>query len=392
MRQDGEEEHARAEGGYGMIAVSMHNPALRRAVAIYDTTLRDGEQMPGVRFSPEQKLEIALALEEAGVREIEAGFPAVSEEEAEAVKLVAANSGAKVSALARLKREDIDAAAECGVHRVVLFAPASELLLRHKLRVSFEELLELSMQAVEYARQRGLMVSFSAEDATRAPLERLLLLYSAAAGAGAGRLHVADTAGAAAPEAVERIIGALRRELRAELCVHCHNDFGLATANTLAGVKAGAELAAVTVNGIGERAGNAALEEVAAALEMLYGVRTGIRLERLGMLSELVRRCSGVEPQPHKAVVGRNAFAHESGVHVAAVLCNPLTYEPYLPELVGAKRRIVLGKHSGRKAVAAKLQEMGVRAGEKELRALVGRIKGGALLHSGAGFDARETC
>ncbi len=359
-----------------MIGVSMHNPVLERAPVIYDTTLRDGEQMPGVRFSVEQKLEIAAALEEAGVPEIEAGFPAVSEEEARAVRLVAESSGARVSALARLRREDIDAAAECGVHRVVLFAPASELHLRHKLRMGFHQVVELSRRAVEYARQRGLRVAFSAEDATRTPLDRLLVLYSAAVEVGADRVHIADTVGAATPEAVQMLVRAVAEGVKAEVCVHCHNDFGLATANTLAGVRAGAQVAAVTVNGIGERAGNAALEEVAVALKLLYGADTGIRLERLGMLSELVRRCSGVELQPHKAVVGANAFAHESGVHVAAVLENPLTYEPYLPELVGRERRIVLGKHSGRRAVEAVLGSAGVQPSPEVVSAVLREVKG----------------
>ncbi len=363
-----------------MIGVSMHNPALKRAPVIYDTTLRDGEQMPGVRFSVEQKLEIAGALEEAGVPEIEAGFPAVSKEEALAVEVVAESTSARTSALARVRRDDIDAAAEAGVERVVLFTSASELHLRYKLKMGFSEVLELSVRGVEYAKERGLRVSVSAEDATRTELERLLRLYRCAAEAGAERVHIADTAGAASPEALGRIVRAVKAELRAQVCVHCHNDFGLATANSLAGVRAGAEVVAVTVNGIGERAGNAALEEVVAALHLLYGADTGVRLERLSELSELVQRCSGVRLQPHKAVVGANAFAHESGVHVAAVLENPLTYEPYLPEVVGGRRRLVLGKHSGRRAVEAMLSSAGVPPNPELVSAVLEELKAGSCI------------
>jgi len=356
---------------------SFYNPRLSRSPVLYDTTLRDGEQTPGVAFSPEQKASIALALEEAGVRELEAGFPAVSEGEREAIGAVLEScSRARIYVLCRARREDIDLAMRCGAENVAIFTSVSELHLRYKMRRPLESVRREALDALEYAVEHGLRVSFSTEDATRTRPDVLTSLYLEAEALGARRVTVSDTAGVASPQAVAHIVAMLRSRLRrAAVAVHTHNDFGLATANALAGVAAGAEVVATTVNGIGERAGNASLEEVVMALEVLYGVPTGIRLEKLGEISELVARCSGIPIHPGKPIVGRNAFTHESGVHVAAVLENPLTYEPFLPELVGRKRRIVLGKHSGRRAVAAKLEEMGLEPEGGGIRRLLEEVK-----------------
>ncbi|WP_456474876.1 homocitrate synthase family protein [Candidatus Pyrohabitans sp.] len=360
-------------------AVSVYNPRLRpEQVTVYDTTLRDGEQAPGVRFTREQKVEIARMLEELGIPEVEVGFPVVSGEEREAVREISSlGLSLKTTALARVRKGDIDAVIECNTDGIILFASVSELHLKHKMRRSFEEVVELSVDAVEYAREHGLSVAFSAEDATRTELERLIQLYRAVEEAGAARVHIPDTAGVATPQAIEVLVGEIKAHLSqgTRLCVHCHNDFGLAVANAIQGIIAGADVAAATVNGIGERAGNASLEELAVALRVLYDLDLKLNLSVLTQLSRLVERYSGIRVQPHKPLVGKNAFAHESGIHVAAVLENPLTYEPFLPEVIGQRRRLVLGKHSGTRAVAAVLRAKGITPSRDEVSAVLRKVK-----------------
>jgi len=342
-------------------AVSPYNPELHlEGTTIYDTTLRDGEQAPGVRFSREQKVEIAEKLEELGIPEIEAGFPVVSREEKGAVKEIAGMGlDARTTALARVRLEDIDAVIDCGTNAVTIFAPVSPFLLEHKMHMEYGEVVELSVEAVEYAREHGLGVAFSAEDSTRTDLKKLVQLYKNVEGAGAARVHIADTVGAATPQAMEFMVKEVRGELKTEtqLCVHCHNDFGFAVANTVQGLSAGATAAAATVNGIGERAGNTSLEELLAALRVLYDMDLRLNMRVICELSRLVERYSGIKKPPHKPLVGSNVFAHESGIHVAAVLENPLSYEPFLPSIIGQRRKIVLGKHSGRRSIEAKLKD-----------------------------------
>ncbi len=335
---------------------------------LYDTTLRDGEQTPEICFTPEQKLEIAIALEEAGIEEIEAGFPVVSRRERESVRLVALNLDSRVFAFCRARREDIDTAMGCDVDGVVIASSLSELHLKYKLKKSFEEVFEQSMELVEYASDH-LFVSFTTEDATRIPVQRLMRIYEEAAARGAERVHLSDTVGIATPELVECYTTALKG-IGCEVLCHFHNDFGLAVANSLRALLCGADRVAVTVNGIGERCGNACLQEVVVALERLYGVRTGVRLEKLYDLSKLVERYTNIQVHPLAPVVGTNAFTHESGMHVAGVVENPLTYEPYPPELVGRERKIVLGKHSGRRSVEYKLRELGIELGDRSERIL----------------------
>ncbi len=317
-------------------------------MVFYDTTLRDGEQTPGVCFTPKQKLEIAIALDEVGIREIEAGFPVVSEREFEAVRNIAKQSlNAKVFAFCRAKIEDIDVALKCDVDGVVVATSLSELHLKYKMKRSFESVFREAIDALEYASEH-VFVSFTTEDATRIPLGKLMDIYSFAVEY-ADRIHFSDTVGIATPEMVECYVTALKSV--GEVLCHFHNDFGLATANSVKAVMCGADRISVTVNGIGERAGNACLQEVATALELLYKYNTGIKLEKMCELSRLLEKYSGIKVHPLSPVVGENAFAHESGIHVAGVLENPLTYEPYPPELVGQNRKIVLGKHSGRRSI-----------------------------------------
>ncbi len=341
--------------------------------AFYDTTLRDGEQTPNVCFTPEQKLEIAMMLDEIGVGEIEAGFPVVSRKEFEAVRLIAKQGlNARIFAFCRANREDIDTALRCDVDGIVIASSLSDIHLRFKLKRSFEDVFRESLRLIEYASDH-VFVSFTTEDSTRIPIRRLLAIYSRAIEHGADRVHLSDTVGVATNELVECYVTALKG-LGCELLCHFHNDFGLATANSVKALMSGADRVAVTVNGIGERCGNACLQEVVMALEVLYGFDTGIKLEKLYELAKLVERYSGIPIHPQAPVIGENAFTHESGMHVAGVLENPLTYEPYEPETVGRRRRIVLGKHSGRRSVEYKMRELNLKS-DADLRTLVRIVK-----------------
>jgi methanogen homocitrate synthase len=359
-------------------AVCPYNPKLKlEDIYIYDTTLRDGEQTPGVCFTKEQKLEIARKLDELGIKQIEAGFPIVSEKEAECVKAIA-NEGlnAEILALSRVLKEDIDRALDCDVDGIITFIATSPLHLKYKLKKSLEEVEEMGMKAIEYAKDHGLFVAFSAEDATRTPIEDLIRIHKNAEEHGADRVHIADTTGCATPQSMEFICNELNKNLKkAHIGVHCHNDFGFAVINSIYGLIGGAKAVSTTVNGIGERAGNASLEELIMALITLYDVKLDLNLEVLTELSKMVEEYSGVKLPKNKPIVGEMVFYHESGIHVDAVIENPLTYEPFLPEVIGQKRKIVLGKHSGCRAIAYKLKEMGIEVSKEELCEIVKRVK-----------------
>ena len=350
---------------------------LPESLVIWDETLRDGEQTPGVHFTPEEKLEIATLLSEVGVGVLNAGIPVVSEEEARAVRLVAdAGLRAKVLAAARTVPKDVDAVIASGASHIAIFVAASQVHLRYKLKMTQEEVLAASIAAVRRAKDAGLHTAFVTEDTVRAPFDFVERLYRAVQDAGADRLVVADTVGIMTPLTFRWYLAEfVRRVHPRDLSVHCHNDFGLATANTLTAIECGARAPHVCVNGLGERAGNASLEEVVMDLESLYGVRTGIRTERLLELSRLVEERSGVPVAVNKSIVGYNAFSHEAGIHTHGVLANTLTYEPIQPERVGQQRHLILGKHTGRAAVVEKLKERGLTATEPELNELVRRIK-----------------
>ncbi|KSW12643.1 homoaconitate hydratase [Pyrodictium occultum] len=318
--------------------------------------------MPGVELDLKDKIEILRALDELGVDIIEAGFPASSEIDRRAVQAaVREATRARIAALARASPRDVDEAAAAEAHIIHVFIATSDVHMKYKLRMTREQVIKRAVEAVERARSYGAMVLFSAEDATRSDPGFLVQVYRAVVEAGARYINIPDTVGTATPWYMEWLVSLVRGSLPPGVWidVHCHDDFGLATANTLAGLRAGADGVQVTVNGFGERGGNAALEEVVAALHFLMGRRTGVRLELLTPVSRLVARKFGVEVPPNKAIVGRNAFAHEAGIHVHGVLRNPATYEPIEPEAVGNKRRIVLGRHSGRAAVEWALSRMG---------------------------------
>jgi 2-isopropylmalate synthase len=348
-------------------------------VRIFDTTLRDGEQSPGFSMNAQEKLGMARQLAELGVDVIEAGFPIASRGDLEAVRAVAREiRECRIAALARAKQADLDAALEAlepaARPRLHIFLATSDLHLRHKLHISRGEALEAIVTMVRYGRERCPEVEFSAEDASRSDIDYLCEVMVAAADAGASVLNLPDTTGYAVPEEYAEMFRRVRARLGSRevtLSAHCHNDLGMAVANSLAAVRAGARQVECTINGIGERAGNASLEEVAVALavrQKSFGVRTNLQLDRIYPTSRLLTSITGVAVPPNKAVVGANAFAHEAGIHQDGILKNPLTYEIIPPEAVGVPaRRLVLGKHSGRHALRLRLEELGYRVGDDDL-------------------------
>ncbi len=352
------------------------SPPLPDRVVVYDSTLRDGEQMPGVRFSMEQKVAIARKLDEVGVHQIEAGFPAVSDSERDSVRAIAGlGLDAEVLCLARTLEQDIDAAVDCDVGMILLFIAASDIHLRYKLKMSRDQVLERAVKATEYASDHGLRVSMSTEDTTRSDLQFVRDIYMACHEAGAERVGITDTLGCASPEAISHVVGGIRSVLDAPLSAHLHNDFGLATVNSIVALSAGAEAIATTVGGIGERAGNVPLEQLVMVLKSLYGKDIGISTEGLTELGRLVFEAAGVPLPANQPWIGPNAFSHESGIHVAAVLNCPMTYECVSPESVGNRRRLVLGKHSGTSIVRSRLSGRDVDATQEQICEIVREIK-----------------
>lgn len=346
-------------------------------VIIYDTTLRDGEQTPGVTITTDEKITIAEKLDKLGVDVIELGFPAASPGEQETFKEVAKlDFNAQISGLARALTQDIDKAIDADAGYIHTFIGTSPLHRDYKLKKSKEEIKDLAVNAVEYIKDHGIIAEFSCEDATRTELDYLLEVYNAVEEVGVDKINVPDTVGVAIPIKMNELIGQIYENINVPISVHCHNDFGLAVANTLAAIEAGAKQAQCTINGLGERAGNASLEEIVMAIDKSYdGVHTNINPTLLVNTSETVSRITGVKMPPNKAIVGENAFAHEAGIHVQGVLENSETYEPIQPEEVGHKRRIVLGKLTGANAVHAKLDEYNIKLTDKQFDELLAKIK-----------------
>lgn len=345
-------------------------------VRIFDTTLRDGEGTPGVSFTPDQKLLIARQLDKLGVDTIESGTPITSEGEKEATAtIVGAGLNAEICALARCVKGDIDAALECDVNCVHVYIATSDIHLKHKLRMTRAQALERAVEHIEHAKKHGVLVEFSAEDATRTDLGYLKEIYQAAVEAGADRINVPDTVGVITPRGMYYLISQLKSVIKAPLSVHCHDDFGLATSNSLAAIEAGGEQVHATINGLGERAGNASLEEIVMGLRALYGIKPKIRTELLVETSNLLERITGITMPPNKAIVGDNAFAHETGVHAHGVLRFPGTYEPISPESVGHHRRLDLGKLTGRHSVEKQLKDLGVRVTKEQLAEITRQVK-----------------
>jgi len=348
-------------------------------VRIFDTTLRDGEQTPGVALSPEQKLNIAKKLDELGVDAIEAGFPIVSEGERQAIKMITrANLSAEICGLARTNKKDIDTVIDCGLNYIHTFIATSDIHLEYKLKLTRDQVLEKAVDAVEYAKSRGLQVEFSAEDATRTDREFLKKVFSAVAKAGADRIDIPDTVGYSTPQYIAEITKDAIKSTNLPISVHCHNDFGLAVANAISGIQAGAQCAHVTINGIGERAGNASLEELVMGLQCLQFDQkweTNINTKLLYDTSRYVSNLVGISVQPNKAIVGENAFGHESGIHTHGILSNPLTYEPISPELVGRTRWLQVGKHAGVHGMLAMLDDYGVKPDKEQAKQILEKVK-----------------
>ena len=363
----------RASGDLNAMALE---PQPRITVGLYDTTLRDGEQTVGVVLSPEQKLEIARALDAAGIDRIEAGFPRVSSEDTRAIELILeAGLEAQIWGFSRAVRADVEALVELGLTASVIESPVSDGKLA-ALGVSRETMVERIRSAVAFAVEHGVRVAFFGVDSTRGDLEFVRRAYEAAVEAGAAEVVVVDTLGIATPEAAAYLVGEVVDRLGPKVPVHWHghNDFGLATAAAVSAVQAGASWVQGTVNGMGERGGNADLVEVALALEALYGIPTRLRLERVRELSARVQEFAGTPLAPWKAVTGDNLFTRESGA-VAAQFHDPSAIEPYSSELVGADRRIVLGKKSGLDSIRIKLAELGLELPDQQLPALLEAVK-----------------
>ena len=346
------------------------------SVGFYDTTLRDGEQTVGVVFSPEQKLEIARKLDKAGVGRIEAGFPRVSPEDAEAIRLI---EGAKLKAelwgFSRALKGDVEELVRLGLRSSVIEAPTSEIKLK-AYGISRDEVLKRVVDAVSFAAENGIAIAFFAVDGTRTELDFLKRIYLAALEAGAREIVVVDTIGACGPEAVEFLVREVRDwvGMKTPVHFHGHNDFGLATACAVAAVRAGASWIQGTINGMGERAGNADIGEIALALRCLYGVSVALDLSQIRELSELVSRAAGYTLEAWKPVVGRNLFMRESGA-VATQFHLPEAIEPYSSELVSAERRIVLGKKSGLDNIVLKAKELGLNIAPEQRAAVLAGVK-----------------
>jgi 2-isopropylmalate synthase len=363
-------------------------PAMTERVIIFDTTLRDGEQSPGASMNTAEKLRIAVQLEKLGVDVIEAGFPAASEGDFEAVAQIAGRlQGCEIAALARASRADIErawqAVRKARRPRIHTFLATSDIHLKYKLKMGREEVLQAVVEAVRYAKTLTENVEFSAEDGSRSDRDYLCRVFEAAIAAGATTVNLPDTVGYAIPAEFAELVRYIRQHTpnidRAVLSVHCHNDLGLATSNTLAAIGAGARQAEVTINGIGERAGNTSLEEVVMAMHTranFMQTASGIRTHFIYPTSRLVSMITGIIVQPNKAVVGANAFAHEAGIHQDGVLKNPMTYEIMKPETIGlSANKLVLGKHSGRHALRSHLKDLGYDLSDEELNLVFGKFK-----------------
>lgn len=345
-------------------------------VWIDDTTLRDGEQTAGVVFANSEKVRIAQLLVEIGVPQIEVGIPAMGGDELAAIKeIVALDLPVSILAWNRAVISDLEASLATGVNAVAISISASDIHIEHKLRRDRNWVLESIKRSVDFAKSHGLYVSLNAEDASRA--DRGFLLEFARTGReyGADRLRFCDTLGILDPFQSYECIKTIIDETGLDVEMHTHNDFGLATANALAGVRAGAKFVNVTVNGLGERAGNAALEEVVMALKCITGLDLGIRTSRLRELSEYVARAAGRPLPVSKAIVGDNVFAHESGIHADGVLKDPRNYEAFSPETVGMTRQLIIGKHSGSRMVRYKFREFGIALSDEQAEEILARAR-----------------
>jgi len=345
-------------------------------IKVLDTTLRDGEQTPGVSLTPSEKLRIASKLDEIGLDYIEVGSAITSEGERKAIKeITSQNFNAEILSFSRPLIKDIDYCIECNVDAINLVVPTSDLHIFDKLKINKNELLEMSNSAIEYCKDHGLIVELSAEDASRTDINFLKLVFKEAINYGADRVCVCDTVGILTPDSSFELFNNLK-DIKSPISCHCHNDFGLAVANTLSAIKGGACEFHATINGIGERAGNTSFEECVVSIDRLFDdFDTNIKINEIYSISKLVARLTGVYIQPNKAIVGENAFAHESGIHSDGIIKNSATYEAMMPELVGRSRKFIIGKHMGTHGLDARLKELGLFVNKNQLHKIYDNVK-----------------
>ncbi|MDB9525442.1 homocitrate synthase [Oscillatoria sp. CS-180] len=346
------------------------------SISINDTTLRDGEQAAGIAFDLDEKVAIAKFLDAIGIQELEVGIPAMGQDEAKAIRAIAdLNLNAHLLGWNRAVISDIQASIHCGLKRVHISVPVSDVQIQVKFQGRWVRMLESLRDAISFARDHGLEVSVGGEDSSRADETFLIDAAQYAQEWGAFRFRFCDTVGILDPfttfEKVQKLVSSL--EIPVEM--HTHNDLGLATANALAGIRAGATSVNTTVNGLGERAGNAALEEVVMTLKQIYGLKTGIQTQHFLELSRFVAKAVNCPVSPWKAIVGENTFAHESGIHAHGIIRNPSTYEPFDPKKVGWERRFVVGKHSGRSLLNQVLQDYGVKLNADEGQCVLNAVR-----------------
>jgi isopropylmalate/homocitrate/citramalate synthase len=357
-------------------------PKLPERVFIWDETLREGVQTPTVFLTYVEKVKLAKMLDEIGVSIMTVGYPALSEEEKNSVRRIA-NEGfqqASLTASARTVKTDIDACIECGIREVALFTPFNGINLQYRFKMTREQALEKTVESISYAKKHGMKVDFILEDGTRTPVEDIVRIFVESAKAGAERLVIADTVGFLRPLAMRYLISHVRDELsqlkiKVPLSVHCHNDFGLATANTLAAVEEGVAYVHTCVAGFGERAGVAPLEEVVTALELLYDVDTGIDLDKVYRVAQLAEKIFALPVQFHKPIVGDNAFAHEVDERVEGMLAHPLIYEPFPPAIVGRETQFFISRQAGKRLIETRLADAEIKASPMQVDEIIRKMR-----------------